>query len=243
MNAANILNARKSERLSRMGLLTEPAGYVDGTNLYEYVTSNPTNFLDPMGLQTLKEQEQAGWDKHKGAAEAALNFWKDFLNLRQGDKPVSDECMAKMLNMLRAMSWVESKHGTAGANQPGRDPLQSGNPRDEWWASLEGTANRDRIIGGPGKGNWWLHELPRATGKPAPKGGHDNPAFKPADSYLWGALAFIQKMNNNNNKDDRTFKCGDCSDERLFNGALDYNGGGDPKYGDKLKEALKLIGG
>lgn len=33
-----------------MGLLNEPAGYVDGLNLYEFVSSNPPNWLDPLGL-------------------------------------------------------------------------------------------------------------------------------------------------------------------------------------------------
>jgi len=40
-------------RLTRMGLLAEPAGYVDGMNLYEFVTSNPTNLLDPLGFSSL----------------------------------------------------------------------------------------------------------------------------------------------------------------------------------------------
>jgi len=34
-----------------MGLLTEPAGYVDGPNLYEFVGSNPVSLVDPNGLQ------------------------------------------------------------------------------------------------------------------------------------------------------------------------------------------------
>lgn len=39
-----------SERLSRLGLLQEPAGYVYGPSLYEYVGSNPGNLVDPSGL-------------------------------------------------------------------------------------------------------------------------------------------------------------------------------------------------
>jgi uncharacterized protein RhaS with RHS repeats len=221
----------------------DPVGYVDGLNLYEALKSNPTNYLDPMGTQIVDPaREKDLWDKQKAAADAALNFWKDFLNLQENGNPVSAGCLAKMLDMIRAISSVESQHGTAGANQPGRDPMQSGNPRDAWWGSLTGNENNDRIIGGPGKGNWWLQELPGATGKPAPAGGHDDASFTPDMSYMWGVLAFIQKMNMNGNNGDRTYKCGDCSDERLFKGALDYNGGGDPNYGEKLKKALAAIG-
>jgi len=49
MNATQ--NTLKTERLIRMGLLAEPAGYVDGMNLYEFVTSNPVNLVDPLGLK------------------------------------------------------------------------------------------------------------------------------------------------------------------------------------------------
>jgi len=47
----NSLTDSHRERLSRLGILTEPAGYVDGASLYEYVQSNPTGFVDPSGLR------------------------------------------------------------------------------------------------------------------------------------------------------------------------------------------------
>lgn len=40
-----------SDRLSRLGLLPEPAGYVDGANLYQFVTGSPVGNVDPMGLK------------------------------------------------------------------------------------------------------------------------------------------------------------------------------------------------
>lgn len=55
MNAATNLDTLRKERMTRMGLLAEPAGYVDGTNLYEYVGSNPTASVDPFGLQWFKD--------------------------------------------------------------------------------------------------------------------------------------------------------------------------------------------
>jgi hypothetical protein len=53
MNMTVSSNLAIRERLNRMGLLTEPAGYVDGQNLYEYVTGDPVNALDPFGLAKL----------------------------------------------------------------------------------------------------------------------------------------------------------------------------------------------
>jgi hypothetical protein len=44
--------AKRRDRLCRLGILEEPMGYVDGLNLYEYVKSGPTSRLDPLGLKT-----------------------------------------------------------------------------------------------------------------------------------------------------------------------------------------------
>jgi hypothetical protein len=41
----------KSERLTRLGILQEPLGYVDGGDVYEYVKCSPTTALDPCGLE------------------------------------------------------------------------------------------------------------------------------------------------------------------------------------------------
>ena len=40
----------------------------------------------------------------------------------------------------------------------------------------------------------------------------------------------------------RTFQCGNVSRARLVNGAVAYNGGGDPNYRTKIEAALALIG-
>lgn len=54
-----------NERLLRLGLLQEPAGYVDGPNLFQYVGGNPVNRLDPTGLtdkvsETIMQGEYSG---------------------------------------------------------------------------------------------------------------------------------------------------------------------------------------
>lgn len=80
MNATASRTFRPENRLTRLGLLTEPAGYVDGQNLYEYVGSNPVKRLDPSGL-AMTDAEAKDWltknkDQFKSAAsgdcEAAL---------------------------------------------------------------------------------------------------------------------------------------------------------------------------
>jgi hypothetical protein len=38
--------------MTRIGLLSEPAGYIEGTNLYEYVGDNPEGYIDPLGEQS-----------------------------------------------------------------------------------------------------------------------------------------------------------------------------------------------
>ena len=47
-----IATSARRERLSRLGILEEPMGYVDGQNLYEFVGSAPVGNTDPLGLQT-----------------------------------------------------------------------------------------------------------------------------------------------------------------------------------------------
>jgi hypothetical protein len=42
-----------TDRLSALGILSEPLGYVDGMSQYEYVGSNPVNRVDPNGLKLI----------------------------------------------------------------------------------------------------------------------------------------------------------------------------------------------
>ena len=52
MSALKMIDSlARRERLSRMGILEEPMGYVDGRNLYQFVGSDPVGLVDPMGLE------------------------------------------------------------------------------------------------------------------------------------------------------------------------------------------------
>lgn len=54
------------------------------------------------------------------------------------DQMLTSTARARLFAIVRAVSFVESRHGTTGVNQPARDPLQCGNPKDLWWKELTG---------------------------------------------------------------------------------------------------------
>ena len=209
-----------------------------------------------------KADEAKLWEAHKATAEKAFAFWEKFLVLRRGpkdDQPLDDTCRSRFLCIIRAVSWVESQHGTAGASQPARDPMQCGNPGDLWWKMLTGqTAKQDRFVRGPGATpNYDAKELPDAVKDlsdfPAAAKlghlkdklkGHQDANFNPTMSSYWGIVYLIHRTNTHSDLGDarRTYKCGDCSMDRMKKGAVAYNGGGDPKYGQKIEKALALIG-
>src|SRR5207245_5668915 len=63
------------------------------------------------------------WQAQKATAEAAFAFWERFLAFRKGaanDQPLDGACRSQFLCIIRAVSWVEAKHGTAGVQQPAR---------------------------------------------------------------------------------------------------------------------------
>jgi hypothetical protein len=200
------------------------------------------------------------WSAQADKARAALAFWQQFLALRRGpnnDQPLDDSCRDRFLCVIRAVSWVESKHGTAGSHQPARDPMQCGNPADHWWQQLTGqTASSDRFVGGPGAGNYYAKELPdkakdqpgfpadaRLTQLADKTKGHNDANFNAAMSYVWGVVYLLHRINTHPDlgADRRTYKCGDCAVARMKKGAVAYNGGGDPMYGQKIDEAYAII--
>ncbi|KAB1070163.1 hypothetical protein [Methylobacterium planeticum] len=202
--------------------------------------------------KTAARSEAELWRAQQAVAEAALNFVNDYLGCGMGadDTPLTSTGKARLLAMLRAVSFVESRHGTAGANQPARDPIQCGNPRDAWWKELTGQSGTcSRLIRGQGLSAVWANQVAAAAegsagfpdaaalGKLAEaKAGHRDPGFSPMHSYLWGAIYLIHRTNTT--AGDRTFQCRDLSCSRLVDGAVAYNGGGDPAYRTKIDAAL-----
>lgn len=197
------------------------------------------------------------WSLQKATAETALDFAIAFLGCRKGgsnNEPIDATARDRLLAIVRAVSIVESRHGTVGANQPKRDPLQSGNPNDSWWKEFTGpTGVGSRFIRGPGLTNLWAGEVgdtaEASSGFPTAakrnllanlKDGHKNAGFSAGHSYVWGVIYLIHRVNSN--AGDKTYACGDLSRDRLLDGAVTYNGGGVPDYRARLETALAEFG-
>lgn len=208
-----------------------------------------------------RDDEAAKWEGVRTHALNARDFWNRFLQLRMGpanDQLLDAAALDRLLCIIRAVSWVESRHGTGSGEFPARDPMQCGNPNDVWWRELTGqTGSTDRFIGGPGAGNYDADELGDAVATAAgfpgparlslladPKRGHANSEFSPIISYYWAIPYLIHRTNTHSTigATRKTYKCDDLSIARLKEGAVDYNGGGDPGYGKSIDAAVALIG-
>jgi len=201
--------------------------------------------------------EAALWAPLSALAHDALVFWHSFLGLRMGphnDQPLDAAALDRLGKIIRAISWVESKHGTAGANHPARDPMQCGNPGDVWWRELTGQLSpEDVLTRGPGLSNLRASQLP-GSAEPEPSfpagarvtslanelRGHRGADYTREHSFYWSIPYLLHRTNTGGG--GRTFACGDVSRARLVNGAVKYNGGGDPRYRSKIEEALTQIG-
>jgi hypothetical protein len=217
--------------------------------------ADPTSSL---GVAATPPTEQELWELQRPTAEAALDFASHFLGCRMGpkrDKLLDARAKARLLDICRAVSVVESRHGTAGANQPKRDPFQCGNPDDSWWKELTGQSGQgSRFIRGPGLTNLWAKQV-ASEAKASPtfdgnatlgrlgdvKKGHRDSGFTPAHSYFWGVLYLLHRINSE--AGEPSYACGDVSRERLISGAVTYNGGGVPDYRKRLEKALAEFDG
>jgi hypothetical protein len=198
------------------------------------------------------------WKVQSATAKKALGFVIDFLGCRMNGSDgelLNDTAADRLLTIVRAVSLVESRHGTAGKSQPKRDPLQCGNPNDAWWKEFTGQLGTgSRFIRHPTyKQNYWANEVgdgaEKAASFPAvakrsllgtPGDGHKNTAFAPAHSYVWGILYLLHRINHA--AGDPSYQCGDLSRDRLIDGAVSYNAGGVTDYRDRIVAALAEFG-
>ena len=57
------------------------------------------------------------WEVQRPTAEIALSFTIDFLGCQMGannDQELDASATARLMKIIRAVSWVESAHGTSG---------------------------------------------------------------------------------------------------------------------------------
>ncbi len=158
-------------------------------------------------------------------ARSAVDYWIAFFGplerkLGGADIDISEAAKAALLRTVRAVSWVESRHGTfKGKYGSGsRDPMQCGHPRDAWWRVLTVKTKHDYFLLRPPPGpplirprkeGMWAFELAeyveadpsvsdtvrlKSLGDEVEKG-HSSPAFKPPLSYFWAVPLLIQKIN------------------------------------------------
>ena len=206
------------------------------------------------------QDEAQKWIPLSGSAQSAFSFWSTFLDFRAGPsnkQPLSPLDLSHFLTIIRAVSWVESRHGTGIGNQPARDPMQCGNPADPWWVELTGQGGaQDRFVGGPNAKNYNASALPDAASRqatfPDPAKlvqlhdqtlGHNDPSFTPTISFYWAIPILVHKINTPPNvPGGKTYQCGDTSRHRLIGGAVNYNGGGVPDYRQRINDAIDMIG-
>jgi hypothetical protein len=230
---------------------------IDTTELIERAQA-----INRAGIKTFAVTEESErWLTQQTKAENALKFWNAFFRLRGGADStleLSPSQINQLLTIIRAVSWVESRHGTGTGNEPAKDPMQVGNPNDMGWKQFTGRTDKtDRFVTGPGGGNYDADELPEAVeGLPTfPREakfsyledlgkGHKDRLYNPLTSYYWGTAFLIHKINTEESLGSarRTFRCGDCSRDRLVKGAIAYNGSGVADYGERIKKAIDLIG-
>ena len=197
------------------------------------------------------------WPSIQPGAEDSVRFWNIFFALRSGSNALTISQVQRLIDLVRAVCWVETKHGTyaGGASRGLVDVMQCADLRNPWWKELiTRSSGSDRFVGGPGRSSWWADQLPAAaaadplfdqaaaiTTLTRPAAGSSDSNFSPIHSLYWGVPLLLEKMNGA--AGSRTYQCGDLDRSRLLAGARAYNGGGDSLYERKVDAALKLFGG
>lgn len=214
----------------------------------------------------LDQHEAASWTALEPVRDAAFFFWSEVLALRERDahgKEVPlDGCKAAYSGILRALSWVESRHGRRGQQRPAADPVQCGHPRDPWWRLELNGKGGSSFKTGTGK-TYRSNELPGVArafvGPPVlppaadpahlanPRKGHNDPNFTAETSFYWALPKALHAINTSQGR--FAYQCA-CDDrERFLRGALGYNHRfgsplGDADYFWKLRrtvDKLKII--
>jgi hypothetical protein len=206
----------------------------------------------------LPADEKTKWAKLSKTASNAIEFWAAFLDLLQGtnnDEALTANEKARLLLLLRAMSWVESRHGTgSGMSTAAKDPMQCGS--DAWWSELSGPPGAGSFLKrGPSFGGGiYAGDLANKAAKDAafpseaklsvlsnPQDGAKDAKFNPIMSFYWAVPLLVHRMNRAAGQ--QTFQCGDLSPTRLLDGAARYNAGGFDAYRLCVEKVVRELGG
>ncbi len=102
--------------------------YVDGMNLYQYVRSSPTRYLDPSGTEAIKGNKYGDWDftqKNTNAARAGAGYVSEVtITFKPKDKCACDE-----------IAFVQTTRGTdttTGKHEEARDNFKNRMTSDGW---------------------------------------------------------------------------------------------------------------
>lgn len=167
----------------------------------------------------------------------------------------------EFLYAIRAVSWVESQHGTStGGNETGpHNPMQCGHPKDSRWVQImRQTQQFDRFArGGTGSVNYDSWQLPATVQKAVgwntdadisclddPTKGHGSAqnrnGYTQTMSNWWGVPHLIWKINVAAGA-RKAYMCGGVARAALRKGCVAYHGGGDSTYGEKILAAYSLF--
>lgn len=213
-----------------------------------------------------QQREQECWDQVKDLVQPTIDFWVDWL---RDDEPSPEKkvCPDLLLCIIRAISWVESRHGCGTGNFPERDPMQIGNPNDSGWENIGNNPSTDPgerpIREGVLPGLSW-EDIPGdvdriINGPPPPEDpvlpynidptflpddGHKDEDFTKEMSYFWGIIWYLYSLQVGSELG--AWKIGNCEPANLMKGVEWWGPRETPRqiqeYRQKIEEALCLIG-
>ena len=199
--------------------------------------------------------------------DAAVTFWLArwgaVENTAGGEAPFGADLQHAMRDLVRTVSWVTSRHGTAAGETMLRDPTGVGAPKSAWWRALGKTdgpptiALRTGAISAHGLALQTDASLPAGDrrrldrlGAELPKG-NASAAFAAEASFFWVVPLLIVSANRGD--DAYRFKDWRYSplvlvrprSQRLLDGAVRARssavGAAGTRYRDRLERALEVI--
>jgi hypothetical protein len=143
-----MLGLGPENRLSRLGILAEPMGYVDGLNLYEYVEGSPVDQLDPLGLDDGPTFTQGAANEQGSLGNSHVN-WNQIPTFGVTMVDFTWEVRDCHTNQILNDEQFASRFSDDGYIPPGGT-----NRRTQFWLNgANSISTGDIVVGGTGD-NW-----------------------------------------------------------------------------------------